>query len=140
MARVRELSFDPQDRFLHYESDASGNQILEDPKTVQQATSPRAETALEALMQCAPGDEPSAAQGDLYPLREIIQDALEDILTERERFIFDAIVVERVSYRALAERLSLSKSQVHRIQEANRNRLAAHLINNPKIRQHLEGM
>ena len=104
---------------------------------IQVATG-RVTTALEALMQCAPGDEPVAAQDDLYPLREVIEDAIE-MLSEREQYIFNAVVVERLSYRALAARLSLSKSQVHRIQLSNVNRLRTILAENVLVRQHLEG-
>lgn len=48
-------------------------------------------------------------------MRDLIQDAIENVLTEREAWIFDACVVERKSIRALSVELSLAKSHIDRI-------------------------
>jgi len=138
MARTRPLVLDPRsDDALDSWSDGEDSQ-LDALGAVQQASSPRPATAWEALMQCAPGEEPDTAQDDLYPLREIIQDCIE-FLTEREQYIFNAIVVERLSYRALSQRMNLSKSQVHRIQLANIQQLRSMLLAHESIRQYLGG-
>lgn len=94
-------------------------------------------TWLQALMETPPGGTQATSREELYPVREALADAL-DLLTERERYIFDAHEIERISYRAIADRLSMGKSQVCDICNDARAKLAAALQDNPVIRRCLE--
>lgn len=55
------------------------------------------------------------SQEEWLPLRDVIEDAIQAALTPRERWIFNACVVERKSIRALAAELGLAKSWVDRL-------------------------
>lgn len=66
-------------------------------------------------MEAAPGDAIPISQAELLPLRDVLQDALDRALDDRERWVFDAIVVERKSFRAVGRELALAKSHVHRM-------------------------
>lgn len=85
-----------------------------------------------ALLEAPPFTEPDWSREELLPLREVIQDAIDDALSDRERFIFDSIAVERLSLRQLGAITSLSKSQVDRIYKGAlaklRDALADHLL------------
>lgn len=91
---------------------------------------------LAALMEAAPGHEPEPTADELLPLREAIQDALED-LDERERFVFDALYVERLSLRHLGRVLSLSKTQVARVRDEATAKLRERLQGHPLVQAHL---
>lgn len=88
-------------------------------------------------MECPPGVEPDPSLSELYPLREIIEDAVDEALTDRERWVFNAIVVERLSFRKLGVQLGLSKSHVHRIYQQACLKLEAHLEKDATIQQYL---
>lgn len=139
MARTREIPTDPQLASYKrgdWEGSSGSNSILDARKNVQVAKG-RDESSLAALMECAPHQDPAPSQESLYPLREVIQDTIELVLDEREQFIFDAIVVERVSYRTLAVRMSLAKSHLHRIQHESCRKLRDALAPQPIIHDHL---
>lgn len=82
----------------------------------------RPETPIQALMECAPGDEPELSKLELVAVGEALAEAI-DALADRDRFIFDCLVIERMSLRALGRLMSLSKTHVHR----ERNRILAEL-------------
>ena len=88
-------------------------------------------------MECPPGVEPAPSLAELYPLREIIEDAVEQVLTDRERWVFNAVVVERLSFRQLGTQLGLSKSHVHRLYQQACSKLAASLESDDTIQQYL---
>lgn len=127
MARQHEISRDPQ----KWDSHGGGTTVV--------ASSPRNPSAMAALMECAPGHEPATSQDDLYPLREILQDAIELVLDEREQWVFNAHVVERLSVREIGRQLSLGKSQVHRIYVRCCQKLEDYLYDDPDIHNHLKG-
>jgi len=95
-----------------------------------------AETEYEALMRCAPHQDPQLSKAELAPLRDAIADAI-DALPERSRWIFNACVVERRPLRAVAADLALSKSYVHRLLEAARATLAVRLSEHPDVQEYL---
>jgi DNA-directed RNA polymerase specialized sigma subunit len=101
------------------------------------ASQTRALTAMQALMECAPGDEPDASVEELAPLREIIADAMQETLTEREAWIFDALFSRRMSLRKLAAELALSKTHIARIRDEACHKLAAALIVHPEIQRRI---
>lgn len=97
-----------------------------------------AETDTQALMEARPFEDPQPSRAALLPLRDVIQDAMDRVLTPRESWIFDACVVERQSIRSLAADLSLAKSHVHRIKDVARTKLRAALQDEPLILSYLE--
>ena len=96
------------------------------------------ETALEALISCAPFEDPQTSQQERLPLREVLADAI-DALPPRERFVFESRITERVSLRELARSLSISKSQVHRIKDNAIALLREALRDHPAIEEYLHG-
>jgi hypothetical protein len=93
-------------------------------------------SVVEALMQTVPGDEPATSSEELVPLGHAIQWAFDTLLTERERYVMEAIWFEGLSRRQLAERLPWGKSQIDRIERAARAKLGA----DPKLRELFESM
>lgn len=83
---------------------------------------------LVALMEAAPGDPIPTSQAELLPLRDVLQDAMDRVLEPRERWVFDAIVVERKSIRAVGRELNLAKSYVHRIYHEAVRKLREELV------------
>jgi hypothetical protein len=90
----------------------------------------------DALMRCAPGDEPDATLDSLLPLRDILGDAL-DLLDERELWIFNSLTTQRLSLRQVGEQLSLSKTHVARLRDEIMAKLRTALETNPTIREYL---
>lgn len=72
-------------------------------------------TAMEALQRCAPFEEPVIARKDLLWIRDVIDETAQEVLTPRELWIFEAICIERMSYRSLERRMRMSRSHIHRI-------------------------
>ncbi len=97
-----------------------------------------ADSDFQALMEARPFEDAHPSRAVLLPLRDIIQDAIDTTLTDRERWIFDACVVERKSIRALASELNLSKSHVDRIKHLACAQLRAALEREPAIMAYLE--
>lgn len=89
-----------------------------------------------ALQRAAPHEQIGWTQEQLLPLREVIEDAIDE-LPERERWIFNACVVERKSIRAIADDLQLAKSYVHRLRDAAVRKLRAALEDHPMIKEYL---
>lgn len=85
----------------------------------------------EALMQTVPLQEPQTSSEELIGLAHAIQWAFDTLLTERERYVMEAIWFEGLSRRELAQRMPWGKSQLDRIEKAARAKLAA----DPKLRE-----
>lgn len=90
----------------------------------------------DALMRCAPGDQPERTLDDLRDLRETISDAV-DRLEPRLKYVFEAIRYEGASYGELAERMSISKTYAFKLARIAEAELRAHLSNNPLIKEYL---
>lgn len=97
----------------------------------------RAESPYEALMSCAPGDEPEQSQVELLPLKEAIADAFE-VLTEEEAWVFNSAVIEGNSYRTIARQLNASKSSIFRTKKRAARKLAWALRDHPEVTAQLE--
>ena len=96
----------------------------------------RPETALEALMQCSPGQEPLPSRDEMLPLRDILADAIES-LEPREQWIFDAIFCRKLSLRQLSQELQLSKTHLARDRDQIKEKLQRMLLEHPTIREYL---
>lgn len=73
--------------------------------------------AIDALMRCAPGEEPSTSSLERIDTAEAVADGV-DALEDRERYVIDALFWRQVTLRELARELSLSKTHVARIRDA----------------------
>lgn len=89
--------------------------------------SSRPDNEMQALMEAAPGDEPERSLAEEMPLRERLAEAIDTVLTERERWVFEALVCAGWSLRVVARHLSMSKSQIANIRDAATAKLRAAL-------------
>lgn len=97
----------------------------------------RPQNPIEALMQCAPFQDPDTSRDELAHLRDIIQDAIDDALDDRERWVFDGLYSRRASSREVGRELSLSKSHVLNIRDRALLKLRTRLIESPEVRRYL---
>lgn len=97
----------------------------------------RPDTIVQALMQCAPGDVPETSKEELAALRPILVDAI-DALPDRDRYIFDRLIIERVSLRALSKQLGLSKTHLQRERVRITRVLQQELLQHPLITYYLD--
>jgi DNA-directed RNA polymerase specialized sigma subunit len=95
----------------------------------------RPETPIAALMQCAPGEEPEPSLVELAPLRDLLNDTIERVLDDRERWVFDALFARRLSLRVLGDELGLSHTHVARLRDQIREKLATELLKYDEIRK-----
>lgn len=93
-------------------------------------------TPLQALMECAPGEEPDASQLELLALRDTIADAI-DRLDLRHKWVFEMHVLNRFSVRTLGEMMGLGKSYVHLLVQEAKAMLAEDLQDHPAIAAYL---
>ena len=98
----------------------------------------RAATDMQALMEAKPLDEPVVSLEALAPLKEMLADAV-DQLAPRDRWIFEALYDRRISLRALAYELSMSKTHMARERDEILERLRGALSANPEIGRYLDG-
>ena len=96
------------------------------------------DTAIGALMECAPGQDPQTSQEELLHLRDRLQDAIE-MLTDREQWVFNAVVVERKSLRSISRDLQWSKSEIARIRDRAIAQLRILLEDDPLVKEYLDG-
>lgn len=92
----------------------------------------RPDTPLEALMSAAPGDVEQQSQIELLALKEAIGEAFE-VLTAEETWVFDAVVIEGLSYRTVGRQLNTSKSSVFRTKNRAVRKLRMALENHPAV-------
>lgn len=98
----------------------------------------RPENEFQALMECAPFEEPAVSRDERLELRDVIVDAIDD-LDEQEQWIFDALFVRRLSLRQLASEINMPKTTVARWRDRLLLRLTEKLENEPMIAEYLEG-
>ena len=96
----------------------------------------RPDNPIEALMQCPPGIDPDPSREELLPLRDILQDAIEK-LDPREQWIWDALTSRRLSMRALARELGMSKGAIQHHKARITTKLASILIESEEVRRYL---
>ncbi len=92
----------------------------------------RPETPVDALLRCAPGQEPDPSVQELIHLRDIIQDAIDE-LSPRERWVFDAVTTGGASLRSLG----IPKTTVARIRDKAIDKLRVRLSESEAIRKFL---
>lgn len=97
----------------------------------------RFENPLQALMEAAPfDDDPAQSAEELNVLRDAVASAM-DRCTPEHRFVLEAHLSEGVSFRPLALRLGVEKSQAHRIYKKALDECRTHLLRVPAVRERL---
>jgi DNA-directed RNA polymerase specialized sigma24 family protein len=82
----------------------------------------------EALMGCAPGDEPELSVAELAELREVLEDAI-DQLTEKERWAFHEQIVSKTSL----EKMGVPKTTAARWRDNAIQKLRLALADHPAV-------
>jgi len=93
----------------------------------------------EALQAAPPGVEPEASREEMEALREAIVHAYDTVLTEKERFVCDSELFERLSLSQVATRIGRSKTQSRRIRMQAMAKLAEALKDHPMVMERLRG-
>jgi DNA-directed RNA polymerase sigma subunit (sigma70/sigma32) len=93
-------------------------------------------TPWEALM-VADGS-PQTSVMEMVALREIINDAIEELLSPLEVWVFNALFVERKSLRKLEKELSIPKTTIARIRDKATSKLRDKLSTETLIQEYLE--
>lgn len=91
---------------------------------------------LQALMEARPQMDPMDSVVGLQPLREAVAGCV-DRLSPEDRFMLEATHVERVTVRALAERLGLHKSHTYRLVKRAELRLRDECLLEPVVLAYL---
>jgi RNA polymerase sigma factor (sigma-70 family) len=110
-------------------------ELFVDPTLLEAASGPsrdKAHNEWAALSQAPPGVEPEASHQEMEALREAIIDAY-DTLTEKERFVCDSELFERLSLSQVATRIGRSKTQSRRIRMQAMAKLAEALKDHPLV-------
>ena len=94
----------------------------------------RAFSPLEALITCAPAQEPEESVLEQLALRDILADAL-DSLEEDDRWIFDMLIVVRLSLRFVGRVVGLPKTTLARRRDTIVAGLQEQLLENPVVRE-----
>lgn len=90
-------------------------------------------------MQAVPHQDPQESTVERQQLTELIAAAVDEHLDPLERWVWNALRHERLSLRRVARQLGRSKSTIHRIDHAARQKLAAALEDAPMVRAALAG-
>jgi len=94
----------------------------------------RAFSPLEALIACAPSQEPEESVLEQLALREALADAL-DSLEEDDRWIFDMLIVVRLSLRFVGRVVGIPKTTLARRRDRIVADLRERLLENPVVRE-----
>ena len=94
----------------------------------------RAFSPLEALITCAPAQEPEESVLEQLALRDVLADAL-DSLEEDDRWIFDMLIVVRLSLRFVGRVVGIPKTTLARRRDRIVNNIRQQLLINPVVRE-----
>jgi hypothetical protein len=96
--------------------------------------SPRHYTAMEALMWCAPGQEPETSLMEYVELREALMDAFE-LLSEKDQWLLNELISARTSLRDMG----IPKTSVARHRDAALGKWRDLVKEHPLVIDHLFG-
>ena len=94
----------------------------------------RAFSPIEALMSCPPSEDPEESVLEQISLRDAVADAL-DNLEEDDRWIFDMLIVVRLSLRFVGRVVGLPKTTLARRRDTIVAGLQEQLLENPFVRE-----
>jgi DNA-directed RNA polymerase specialized sigma24 family protein len=89
-------------------------------------------TPIQALMECAPGEEPDVSRMEMIAYKEIIADAI-DRLDLRHKWVFEQNVIHRVPVRTLGHMMGLGKTYVWMLKNEALEMLRKDLQDHPLI-------
>jgi DNA-directed RNA polymerase specialized sigma subunit len=92
---------------------------------------------IEALMVCFPLDEPEESVLEQLLLREALADAL-DSLEEDDRWIFDMLIVVRLSLRFVGRVIGIPKTTLARRRDRIIADLQEQLFDNPVVKERVD--
>ena len=92
----------------------------------------RPESEMEGLMASHPHYDPEETLGMLQSVREALAECIDELCDE-DRFVIEAIWFERVTVRALADRMGLHKSYTHRVAQRAVQRLTVVASTHPTL-------
>jgi DNA-directed RNA polymerase specialized sigma subunit len=92
---------------------------------------------IEALMVCFPLDEPEESVLEQLLLREALADAL-DSLEEDDRWIFDMLIVVRLSLRFVGRVIGIPKTTLARRRDRIIANLQEQLFDNPVVKERVD--
>ena len=98
----------------------------------------RAFSPLEALIACPPAQEPEESVLEQLAFREALADAL-DSLEEDDRWLFDMLIVVRLSLRFVGLVIGMPKTTVARRRDRIIADLRQRLLDHPVIKERLDG-
>jgi len=98
----------------------------------------RAFSPIEALMSCPPAEDPEESVLEQIALREALADAL-DNLEEDDRWIFDMLIVVRLSLRFVGRVVGVPKTTLARRRDRIVADLQRQLSTHPVVRARLYG-
>ena len=98
----------------------------------------RAFSPLDALNACAPSQEPEESVLEQLAWREALADAL-DSLEEDDRWIFDMLIVGRLSLRFVGLVIGMPKTTVARRRDRIIADLQRRLLAHPVVKERLDG-
>ena len=104
----------------------------------QQPAFGRTFSPIEALVACSPLNEPEESILEQLALRESLADAL-DTLEEDDRWIFDMLIVVRLSLRFVGLVIGMPKTTVARRRDRIIADLRQRLLDHPVIKERLDG-
>ena len=94
----------------------------------------RAFSPTEALMSCPPAEDPEESVLEQLALREALADALAS-LEEDDRWIFDMLIVVRLSLRFVGRVVGIPKTTLARRRDRIVNNIRQQLLINPVVRE-----
>lgn len=132
----REVPYDPQPSGTKGAGHKGGGIAnWPNPRVMGQTTE---HSPLAVLMSLPPHANPQWSVEELLPLRDVIEDAIEFQLDDRERIVFNACIVERRSMAAIGRGLGISKPYVNKLKQNAIKKLRETLVSVPMVVQYLE--
>jgi hypothetical protein len=95
-------------------------------------------TSTQALMEAPPHHDPRTSQSEMFELRERIVDAFDGVLSDKERWVIDAVVYRSLSVRFAAKEIGIGKTELCRIRDMAFLKLRAALRDDEIVRPHLD--
>ena len=103
----------------------------------QQPAFGRTFSPIEALVACSPHQEPEESILEQLALRESLADAL-DTLEEDDRWLFDMLIVVRLSLRFVGRVIGMPKTTVARRRDKIIANLRDILVNDPVVKKRFD--
>jgi len=121
---------------FHRPDSHHSNDLPPDPKGLLLHRRPA--TALQAIMETAPGDQPQRSLEEDAPLADLLADVIEE-MPERLKWVFQARNNRGMSFGQIAKELGLSKTHAFHLYGQATDWLQARLADEPLVTERLYG-